>query len=171
MFDLYSFSMIISRSDYSIVRRVQSRNSAITRVCKIVPLLNRKSLEAISEVEFLKKLDHPNAVQIIEYFLEPSFLYIIFENVHGNCILQELQKSNRWLKFEHIVEIMRQILSVVEYCHKQMFAHRAITVDNILLTWREQRPLIKLIDFSQAQAIDCPRQKKIIASKRNVIGP
>lgn len=91
--------MIISRSDYSIVRKVQSRNSLINRVCKIIPLLNKRVLDVISEVEYLKKLDHPNAVQIIEYFLEPSFLYIIFEEIQGNCILQELHKCNKWINF------------------------------------------------------------------------
>jgi serine/threonine protein kinase len=117
IFDLYHFSSILSRSNYSIIRKVTSRGSLQHRICKIIPLSHKDYFSVISEVEFLKKLDHPNIIQIIEYFIESAVLYIILEEIPGNKILSELNKIKDGINFNSVVEIMKQILSAMEYCH------------------------------------------------------
>lgn len=104
-----------------------SQASKQTRVCKIIPLKDKKYFRVISETEFLKKLDHPNIVQIIEYFLEPSFLYIILEEIPGSRVLSELYNAKNGILLDDIVEIMDQLLRAVDFCHRKMIAHRAIT--------------------------------------------
>lgn len=75
----------------------------------------------------MKKLDHPNITQIIEYFLEPSFLYIVQEFVPGERILRQLNKCEDGILFDVVVEIMKQLLRAVDFCHRKYIAHRTIT--------------------------------------------
>lgn len=64
------------------MRTVLDRNSRIERICKILNTSKNGNLfTSFQEVEILKKLNHPNIVQIVEYFSQPHLLYIIFEKI------------------------------------------------------------------------------------------
>ncbi len=63
---------------------------------------------------------------------------------------------------------MRQILLAVEFCHLKQIAHRGITVDNVMLAWRDGAPLVKIIDFSQAMIFGCSNPRSIPENKRMV---
>ena len=69
--------------------------------------------------------------------------------------------------FHHIVEIMLQLLSTIEYCHKRMIVHRCISSENVLIVWNNG-PIIKIIDFSQTTQRDCPKPLSVPAHKQNV---
>ena len=43
-------------------------------------------IRAFQEVEILKNLNHPNIVQIVEYFNQHSFLYMMMEEIPGKNI-------------------------------------------------------------------------------------
>ena len=124
---------MISRSNYSIVRKAVNRSSRQERVCKIIPLANKKYLSVIAEIEYLKKLNHPNIVQIIEYFIDSSLIYIILEDIPGGKLLGQLVGNTASL--EIIQKIFMQLLLAVKYLHSKMIAHRAITVNNLVLYW------------------------------------
>jgi serine/threonine protein kinase len=118
-------------------------------------------LSALSEVEFLKQLDHPNIIHIIEYFIEPNFLYIIFEDMPGGRILSELAKTKKGVDLEDVVDIMRQVFTAMEFCRKRKIAHRALGPDNVLLARIKERFVVKVIDWSQAVVVDQPEMKPI----------
>lgn len=66
---LYHFSRVISRGS-AVIRKVMERNSRISRICKIKSVRGQTSFfSCFQEVEVLKHLNHPNIVQIIEYFI------------------------------------------------------------------------------------------------------
>ena len=62
---------------------------------------------------------------------------------------------------------MKQILIALDYCHKNNYVHRAVTVDNILIT-KGKSNTIKLIDFSSCCVRDTPKPYLIAKSKRKV---
>ncbi len=64
---------------------------------------------------------------------------------------------------------MKQIISALDFCHRKQIAHRAITVDNVMLIWKDKKPIVKILDFSQAVVIGCPTPNPIFAEKRVVI--
>jgi serine/threonine protein kinase len=57
---------------------------------------------------------------------------------------------------------MKQVLSAVDFCHRKQIAHRTLGPDNILLIQNHSMFIVKLIDFSQACALDCPKPKSIL---------
>jgi len=79
IFQLYHFSRVLSRGS-GIIRQVLERNSRLKRICKIKTISKQMHLiRAFQEVEILKNLNHPNIVQVIEYFNQQSFLYLVLE--------------------------------------------------------------------------------------------
>lgn len=75
----------------SIIRQVLERNSRLQRICKIKTVGKQMHLvRAFQEVEILKHLNHPNIVQIVEYFSQQSFLYILLEDLPGKSISRML---------------------------------------------------------------------------------
>ena len=64
---------------------------------------------------------------------------------------------------------MQQVLLALEFCHKKHIAHRTITIDNVMLTWKDGMPIVKLIDFSQAMIFGCSSPRSIPKDKRMVI--
>lgn len=123
-------------------------------------------MTVISEVEYLKKVNHPNIVQIIEYFIEPSLIYIILEDIPGYKLLNSLVGQS--FSFKVLQEIFLQLLTAVKYMHSRLICHRAITVDNIVVYWVKDVPYLKLLDFSQAAPLDCPNPSQVLISKRDI---
>ena len=156
----------MSKSNSSIIRKAIKRTTQQEKICKIVPLANKKSVFKLSEMETLKNLNHPNIVHAQEFFIETDFFYIIMEEIPGKKILDEI-KSQNTIDFYNIVSIMIQILSAIEYCHKKMIVHRIINPENILLMWNKQ-PIVKIIDFSETTQKDCPKPIPVPSFKKNV---
>lgn len=52
--------------------------------------------------------------------------------------------------------LRRQIVSAVDYCHRNHVAHRDLKLDNTLLD-NHQPPWLKLCDFGEAHPLPCVR--------------
>ena len=114
------------------IRKVYHRSNGMERVCKIVPLENFGHLSALQEVEILKGVSHPNIVSIHEYFIEKNYAYLIYEKIEGVNLLEKLKESKE-LKLSTVLDIMKQIISVISMMHGERLAHRAIRPNHIML--------------------------------------
>ncbi|KAM0789064.1 hypothetical protein ACM66B_003127 [Microbotryomycetes sp. NB124-2] len=116
--------------------------------------------EIMSEIDLLKKLDHPNIVQYRGFVRTPDCLYIILEYCE-NGSLQSITK-----KFGHFPESLvalyiLQVLQGLVYLHDQGVIHRDIKASNILAT---KEGTIKLADFGVATVTDGPLDSRIVGS-------
>jgi calcium-dependent protein kinase len=50
--------------------------------------------------------------------------------------------------------IMKQVLSAINYCHSRNIVHRDLKPENLLLDKDEANPKIKIIDFGTSQFFD-----------------
>ncbi|KAK4057771.1 Protein kinase of the Mitotic Exit Network [Microbotryomycetes sp. JL221] len=116
--------------------------------------------EIMSEIDLLKKLDHPNIVQYRGSVKTPQYLYIVLEFCE-NGSLQTITK-----KFGHFPESLvalytLQVLQGLAYLHDQGVIHRDIKASNILAT---KDGSIKLADFGVATVTDGPLDSRIVGS-------
>jgi calcium-dependent protein kinase len=130
----------------------------VGRVCKILAANKRLNLfRSFHEVEILKHLNHPNIVQIIEYFSQHEFLYIMLEDIPGRT-LHELYLHDDLGSLPAILEVLRQLLIALNFCHANGYAHRAVHPEHVMLVRLERRRvLVKLIGFGQALKIGAPK--------------
>ena len=97
----------------------------------------------------MRELDHPHVSKMLEYFIDDHNIYIIYEEIEGEEFFSHLLGVEDHLR-QNFPIIFKQLLLVLEYCHRKGYAHLNILPDNILVTKNNGNYLIKLVGFSKA---------------------
>ncbi|CAD8125306.1 unnamed protein product [Paramecium sonneborni] len=95
------------------------------------------------EINCLKKLRHPNIIQIYEIVQNTNSLYLIMEYAPGGELFEVIIKNQR-LNEKEAAEYLMQILSGVQYMHDNYVMHRDLKPENLLL---DENNKIKIVDF------------------------
>uniref|UniRef100_A0A915PTF7 Protein kinase domain-containing protein n=1 Tax=Setaria digitata TaxID=48799 RepID=A0A915PTF7_9BILA len=105
---------------------------------------------ALREIRMLKRLKHPNLIDLIEVFKRNRKLHLVFEHCE-RTVLNELERHPKGCPKAFIKKTIYQLLKAVEYCHVRNCIHRDIKPENILLT---RNDIVKLADFGFARLIN-----------------
>ncbi|KAJ1547986.1 serine/threonine-protein kinase KIN2, partial [Nowakowskiella sp. JEL0078] len=91
-----------------------------------------KETRIIREAAILLLLEHPHIVKLHDIVLFENFYYFFFELVNGGQMLDYIISHGK-LKEKHARKFIRQIISAVDYCHKNNIVHRDLKIENILI--------------------------------------
>jgi serine/threonine-protein kinase len=100
-----------------------------------------------TEIESLKRLRHPNIVQLSGFGEEQGQLYYVMEFIDGSSLQQELRKR-RLFQWYEAAKVGLEIGQALRHAHDRGIIHRDIKPANILL---DQQGNIKLSDFGIAR--------------------
>lgn len=103
---------------------------------------------AVTEAQILDALEHPNVLCFRSFFSTLDASYLVTEFLSGGDLLSKLQSSRTPLGEAASRGYFTQLLSAVDYLHKQGFIHRDIKCENLLLS-SDKKQLI-LADFGFA---------------------
>ena len=166
--DSYNCVAQLGKGGYGKVYQVKNKISGKLFACKKLSKLNIKNLEKFQrEISILMRTDHPNIIKLYEYFESPNSLYLIMEECYGgelfDRIMEHIEKKEMYTERE-AAEIIRQVMSAVEYCHNNGIVHRDLKPENLLYLKKgsEENNPLKVIDFGLSQTLDT---KKILSSK------
>lgn len=110
------------------------------------------------EVEIFKLCkSHPNIVQLVEWFEDDVFFYMVFEKMRGGQLLDHIQRKVCFTERE-AAQVTRDIAQALKHLHDRGIAHRDVKPENILCTDADRVSPVKLCDLD-------------LASKPNVPGP
>ena len=85
-----------------------------------------------SEAAQLKALgSHPQIPELIAYFEEDGYLYLVQELIEGENLYTELQRHGIFSEAQ-IYELLENILPVLQFIHDRKVIHRDIKPDNII---------------------------------------
>nr|CDS22677.1 cyclin dependent kinase 1 [Echinococcus granulosus] len=105
---------------------------------------------ALREIKMLKRLKHPNLVNLIEVFRRKKKLHLVFQYI-DHSLLHELDSQGpNGIDRNKIVRITWQILLGINFCHQSNCIHRDIKPENILINAQGD---VKLCDFGFARFI------------------
>ena len=159
MKDDYDIIAQLGKGGYGKVFEVRHKKTKTIRACKYIAKskIKEKDLQRIRrEISILKKADHPNIVKIYEVYETNRSIYIIMEKCNGgelfDKIIDNISKHKMFSEKE-TAKIFLQIMSAINYCHKNGICHRDLKPENILLLKKdneEDYPL-KIIDFGLSQ--------------------
>ena len=90
-------------------------------------------------------------MRVYEIFSDASYFYIVSEYIKGGELFDYI-RSNLSLSEPIACHIFLQLVSAVNYVHKQGVIHRDLKPDNILIDQKEtdeagERINVRLIDF------------------------
>ena len=103
---------------------------------------DKKRLER--EIEILKKLKHPNIVQLYSVIETERQILLIMEYIKGQELFQYILIKKK-LSEDEACFYFQQIISGIEYLHNLKIVHRDIKSENILI--EQNTNIIKIIDF------------------------
>ena len=119
-----------------------------------------------NEIGILKEVNHPNIVKLEEVKETNNSYYLVFELCNGgglsDCLEKYQQRYKKPFSEEMVQYLMRQIVSALEYLHKNHILHRDLKLDNILVnfdtdedknTLNMLKAKVKLIDFGFARKL------------------
>ncbi|OMJ78036.1 hypothetical protein SteCoe_22235 [Stentor coeruleus] len=102
----------------------------------------------VTEMEILRKMDHPNIIKAFEVFEDADSFFLPLEYAEGGNLIKKLG-TNQKMDENTLAQIMYQLLSGVAYCHSKNIIHRDLKPDNIVLE-SESNWNIKIADFGNA---------------------
>lgn len=146
------------------------------RVFALKLLKGRGSSEAdrsrfLREAKALNALDHPAVVPIVDFGFEEGAPYIVMELLHGAPLGTILARGP--LDSARALDVAKQVIAGLAYCHAHGVLHRDIKPGNILVTGRSDGGLIaKLVDFGLVKFIDADRwgPQSILTAEGAVLG-
>ena len=131
----------LGQGSFGKVKRVRHKKLNEIRAMKIV---NKKETTSTNEIEALRKISHPNIINIFEIFEDTHQYYIMSEYCEGGELFDAISNKGYYNEIE-AAKIMKQILEAVNYLHDNGVVHRDLKPENIMLLSNQID--LKLIDF------------------------
>ncbi|GAB4379176.1 MAG: hypothetical protein Kow00121_32740 [Elainellaceae cyanobacterium] len=105
----------------------------------------------VGEAEILEKLGkHDQIPQLLAYFERDQEFYLVQEFIVGHPLSVELPLGQRWAEPE-VIQLLQDLLSILEFVHRQNVIHRDIKPGNIIRRVEDNR--LVLIDFGAVKQV------------------
>mmetsp|Transcript_24540 Transcript_24540/g.56792 ORF Transcript_24540/g.56792 Transcript_24540/m.56792 type:complete len:361 (+) Transcript_24540:80-1162(+) len=95
------------------------------------------------EINVMKMVKHKHVVNLLEVLASKTKIFIVLELIRGGELFDKIVAVGR---FDEAVarKYFRQLVSGVDYCHRQQVCHRDLKPENLLL---DEHELLKISDF------------------------
>ena len=124
-----------------------------------IKILNKEKIKekmkkaSFKENEIITKLNHINIVNVLNIIEDTENFYIIMEYCNGGELFDYIVSKERLSEKESAI-FFYQIINGVEYIHSQGFAHRDLKPENILISRKNNKNILKIIDFGLSHEYD-----------------
>lgn len=106
------------------------------------------------EVEAIKRIRHPGVIEIVDFGrLEGGRPYFVMELLAGETLHVRLCDRGR-LSVGETLGILEPLCSALSAAHERAIVHRDIKPSNVLLSERDGRARVVLLDFGVAKLLD-----------------
>ena len=173
--DIYTREKILGKGTFGTVYLVKHKELARYFAMKVIKKTNynkEEEKEFMNEIEILRKLDHPNIIKITDFYSKDTEYNIITEYCQEGELYDEIKDH---APFSEVMAAwyMSQILSAVNYCHKNHVLHRDLKPENILIVKRQKNGFhpIKIIDFGTAKVTKDQKNEHLLIGSAYYIAP
>ena len=106
-----------------------------------------------AERQALALMDHPNIARVFDAgATEAGLPYFVMELVKGIPITEYCDLNN--LPMHDRLELFITVCHAVQHAHQKGIIHRDIKPSNIMITLHDGQPVVKVIDFGIAKAVN-----------------
>lgn len=130
--------------------KVKIAEHALTGHKVAIKILNRRKIRNMDmeekvrrEIKILRLFMHPHIIRLYEVIETPSDIYVVMEYVKSGELFDYIVEKGR-LQEDEARCFFQQIISGVEYCHRNMVVHRDLKPENLLL---DSKWNVKIADF------------------------
>lgn len=103
-----------------------------------------------NEIEVLRRLKHPNIVQLLDVLEDGECYYLVMELVTGGELFDRIVQKGSYTERD-ASSLIRQVLYATEYMHSQGVVHRDLKPENLLYYSESDDSKIMVSDFGLSQ--------------------
>jgi len=147
--DYYEFGREIGRGGFSVVVEGAKKGTTERYAIKCIKKSNveRDDIKLLRrEIQIMKAVDHPNILKLYEVFESEEEFFLVMELVDGKELFDKIVERGQYSE-KDAANIVRQIISAVEYLHERGIAHRDLKPENLLSSGADEKETIKIADF------------------------
>eukprot|EP01006_Ploeotia_vitrea_P006548 TRINITY_DN13714_c0_g1_i1.p1 TRINITY_DN13714_c0_g1~~TRINITY_DN13714_c0_g1_i1.p1 ORF type:complete len:495 (-),score=59.01 TRINITY_DN13714_c0_g1_i1:125-1609(-) len=160
--DEYSIEEALGSGSYAEVYRCTHKKTGQNYAVKIINKAKAgpKGIKTTqNEVEILKALNHPNVINVKDYFESNSSMYIVLEIVSGGELFDKIVELKHYS--EHLAaKLIRHIVITLKYLHDNKVCHRDLKPENLLLKTRLKKT-VPVDEQGNVQAASQEEQKEV----------
>ncbi|KAI0529010.1 hypothetical protein KFK09_001555 [Dendrobium nobile] len=130
--------------------KVKIAEHALTGHKVAIKILNRRKIKNMEmeekvrrEIKILRLFMHPHIIRLYEVIETHTDIYVVMEYVKSGELFDYIVEKGR-LQEDEARRFFQQIISGVEYCHRNMVVHRDLKPENLLL---DSKCNVKIADF------------------------
>ncbi|KAJ6843486.1 serine/threonine-protein kinase PEPKR2 [Iris pallida] len=162
----YALGEPIGRGKFGSVRLCRSKTTAAEFACKTLKKNGEESVHR--EVEIMQHLSgHPNVVALKAVYEDAESFHLVMELCGGGRLLDQMAEEGRYSEHK-AANLIKELASVIKYCHEMGVVHRDVKPENILLTASGK---MKLADFGLAMRVVNGQRLSGIAGSPAYVAP
>ncbi len=142
----YTMGRPLGSGSFGTVRAAVQKSTDQKRALKILKKSEQDENKFFLEVDILSKLNHPNIMNIYEFYDDVKHFYIVSELCPGGELFEQISERGQFTEKE-AAHLLKQIISAIIYSHSNNIVHRDLKPENILLDDKTNNPVIKIIDW------------------------
>ncbi|XP_043071789.1 calcium/calmodulin-dependent protein kinase type 1 isoform X2 [Drosophila grimshawi] len=152
----YNLHGLLGTGAFSEVRLAESKESPGDHFA--VKIIDKKALKGKeesleNEIRVLRRLTHPNIVQLLETYEDKAKVYLVMELVTGGELFDRIVEKGSYTE-KDASHLIRQILEAVDYMHEQGVVHRDLKPENLLYYSPDDESKIMISDFGLSKTED-----------------
>ncbi|XP_011192174.1 calcium/calmodulin-dependent protein kinase type 1 isoform X3 [Zeugodacus cucurbitae] len=152
----YNLHGLLGTGAFSEVRLAESKENPDEHFA--VKIIDKKALKGKeesleNEIRVLRRLAHPNIVQLLETFEDKWKVYLVMELVTGGELFDRIVEKGSYTE-KDASDLIRQILEAVDYMHEQGVVHRDLKPENLLYYSPNNDSKIMISDFGLSKMED-----------------
>eukprot|EP00903_Cladosiphon_okamuranus_P009815 g9329.t1 len=143
----------LGRGHYGVVRRCVNFKTGQEYAIKTIRKSRVSRVESLlREVQILRKVSHPNIIQLADVYEDEMNLHLVTELCTGgelfDRILEKTESDEGRYSERDALTLVTKILSAIAYCHDEHnICHRDLKPENFLFKDRADDAELKIIDF------------------------
>lgn len=151
----YELKETLGTGAFSEVVLAEDRTDANLYAVKCIDkkALKGKEESLYGEISVLRRLIHPNIVQLVETFEDKAKVYLVMELVTGGELFDRIVEKGSYTERD-AAELIRQVLDAVDYMHSQGVVHRDLKPENLLYQCPDDDSKIMISDFGLSKTED-----------------